>query len=84
MYGGGRARVHLDGEALMGSSEVAKILAVSQRQVARMARAGRLPVAHDDNVGHWFRIGDVIEMACREDRQAEDHEARTRNDEAHR
>lgn len=69
-------RDHLDGEALLFPGEVAALLRVSARHVTRMADAGRLPVALVTGVGNRYRIGDVIEMACREDRQAEQREQR--------
>lgn len=71
-------RDYLRGEPLMFPQEVAAILRVTPRHVTRMAEAGRLVVAAKTRTGYRYRIADVIEMACREDRHAEQREARTR------
>lgn len=62
----GWERDYLGGEPLMFPQEVAAILRVTPRQVTRMADKGRLPVALRTSTGFRYRIGDVIEMACRE------------------
>jgi hypothetical protein len=65
------------GEPLMFPAEVAALLRVTARHVTRMAEKGRLAVALRTDTGFRYRIGDVIDMACREDREAE-RKARTR------
>lgn len=55
-----------DREDYLDTAEVAAILRVTPRQVARMADKGRLRVAARTPRGFRYRIGDVIEMACRE------------------
>lgn len=53
-------------DGLMSTREVAAILRVTPRQVARMTAKGRLRVAAATSRGSRYRIDDVIEMACRE------------------
>lgn len=61
-----RDRDPVTGEPLLRAGEVAAILRVTPRHVTRMVEKGRLRAALSTARGYRYRIGDVIDMACRE------------------